>query len=317
METKKASGVAWKHLICCIVLLVIFVLTIGIHINAEGRTEEFLTETQDETVPLRYNSLNLFSNDADDITLRLNVQNEVELAGPKEEVNVNITDIDNYITTYNDEITFFAKTFVISYDDIIADLKERYSSREFEFEQNNVGFLTDKNGEVKTYDSVLYGLVEYFYDFVENNPGKVNKKRVPYTGDAEYVENLIIYYTTHIYTNVDTTTALSIGAAESGYYKVKYMLKCNNVFGGMSSKGLIKYRNIEYGVLSYIRLLSKNYYGKGLDTISKIGRKYCPTYDSFGNKIASPHWIKLVSAAKKKYSEYDFTIETKDLLNRE
>lgn len=317
METKKASGVAWKHLICCIVLLVIFVLTIGIHINAEGRTEEFLTETSDETVPLRYNSISLFNYDADDIALRLNVQNEVELAGPKKEVNVNITDIDNYITTYKDEITFFAKTFAVNEEYILADLKERYSSREFEFEQNNVGFLTEKNGEVKTYDSVLYGLVEYFYDYVENNPRKVNKKRVPYTGDAKYVENLIIYFTTHIYTNVDTTTALSIGAAESGYYKVKYMLKCNNVFGGMSSKGLIKYRNIEYGVLSYIRLLSKNYYGKGLDTISKIGRKYCPKYDSFGNKIASPHWIKLVSAAKKKYSKYDFTIETKDLLNKE
>lgn len=317
METKKASGVAWKHLICCIVLLLIFVLTIGIHINAEGRTEEFLTETSDETVPLRYNSISLFNYDADDIALRLNVQNEVELAGPKKEVNVNITDIDNYITTYKDEITFFAKTFAVKEDDILADLKERYASREFEFEQNNVGFLTDKNGAVKTYDSVLYGLVEYFYDYVENNPRKVNKKRVPYTGDAKYVENLIIYFTTHVYTNVDTTTALSIGAAESGYYKVKYMLKCNNVFGGMSSKGLIKYRNIEYGVLSYIRLLSKNYYGKGLDTISKIGRKYCPKYDSFGNKIASPHWIKLVSAAKKKYSKYDFTIETKDLLNKE
>lgn len=316
METKKASRVAWKHLICCIVLLVIFVLTIGVHINAEGRTEEYLTESSDETVPLRYNSLSLINYSSDEIeALRLNVKNEVELAGPKEEVV--ISDIDNYITTYGDEITFFAKTFVVDKDDVIADLKERYASRKFEFEQTNVGFLLNKNGEVKTYDSVIYGLVEYFYDYVENNPRKVNKKRVPYKGDAKYVENLIIYFTTHVYTNVDTATALSIGAAESGYYKVKYMLKCNNVFGGMSSKGLIKYRNIEYGVLSYVRLLSRNYYGKGLDTISKIGRKYCPTRDSFGNKIASPHWIKLVSSAKKKYSKYDFEIETKDLLNKE
>ncbi len=318
METKKASRVAWKHLICCIVLLIIFVLTIGIHINAEGRTEEYLSEASDATVPLRYNSLDLINYSLDDIVnLRYNAKNEVELAGPKKEVNVNISDIDNYITTYKDEIAFFAKTFSVKYEDVLADLKERYASRKFEFEQTNVGFLLNKNGEVKKYDSVLYGLVEYFYDYVENNPRKVNKKRVPYTGDAKYVENLIIYFTTHIYTNVDTATALSIGAAESGYYKVKYMLKCNNVFGGMSSKGLIKYRNIEYGVLSYIRLLSKNYYGKGLNTISKIGRKYCPKYDSFGNKIASPHWIKLVSSAMKKYSKYDFEIETKDLLNKE
>ena len=301
METKKASRVAWKHLICCIVLLVIFVLTIGIHINAEGRTEDYLNESSDATVPLRYNSLNVLNYSIRDIDFRHNEQNEVELAGPKKEVNSDILDIGNYITTYNDEINFFAKTFAVSYEDVLADMKERFDSRKFEFEQNNIGFLLNKNGEVETYESVLYGLVEYFYDYVENNPEKVNKKRVPYTGDAKYVENLIIYFTTHIYTNVDTITALSIGAAESGYYKVKYMLKCNNVFGGMSSKGLIKYRNIEYGVLSYIRLLSKNYYGKGLDTLSKIGRKYCPSYDSFGNKIASPHWINLVSSAKKKY----------------
>ena len=311
METKKASRVSWKHIICCVILLVIFVLTIGIHINAEGYADESIADSTSDTVPLRTNNYGI-------VRYVTNAsKNEVELAGPKEEVNVNISDIDNYITTYNDEITFFAKTFAVDYDSVIADLKERYESRKFEFEQNNVGFLLKKNGEVKTYDSVLYGLVEYFYDYVENNPRKVNKKRVPYKGDAKYVENLIIYFTTHVYTNVDTTTALSIGAAESGYYKVKYMLRCNNVFGGMSSKGLIKYRNIEYGVLSYIRLLSKNYYSKGLNTVAKIGRVYCPTYDNFGNKIASPHWINLVNTAKKKYSKYDLEITMSELLEKD
>jgi hypothetical protein len=38
-------------------------------------------------------------------------------------------------------------------------------------------------------------------------------------------------------------------------------------------------------------------------------------YDDFGNKIASPHWKRLVSTAMKKYSKYDFNIETKDLLD--
>ena len=37
-------------------------------------------------------------------------------------------------------------------------------------------------------------------------------------------------YYSNIYTNVDQTLMLSIGAAESGYYKVKYMLKKNNVY---------------------------------------------------------------------------------------
>lgn len=311
METKKASGVSWKHIVCCIVLLVIFVLTIGIHINAEGNSDGVLAESSSDVVPLRTNS-----NGIKWYNLTV-AKNEVELAGPKEEVTVDVRDVDYYITTYADELEFFAKAFGVNYEDIILDLRERYDSSDKEFEQTNIGFLLNKNGEVKTFSSVEYGIVEYFYDYVEKHPRKINKKRVPYTGDASYVENLIIYYTTHIYTNVDTTVALSIGAAESGYYKVKYMLKCNNVFGGMNSKGLIKYRNIEYGVLSYVRLLSKNYYGKGLNTVSEIGKKYCPTYDDFGNKVASPHWKKLVNTAINKYKKYNFEIEMSDLLPKD
>lgn len=114
---------------------------------------------------------------------------------------------------------------------------------------------------------------------------------------------------------MDYLTAVSIGAAESGYYKVTYMLKANNIFGGMSSNGLIKYKNIEYGVLSYVRLLSKNYYGKGLNTLESIGRVYCPAYDKNGQKVASSHWINLVSKAKEYYSGDDSDISIAMLVN--
>lgn len=310
MDTKRASRKTWKHVICCVVLLVIFVLTVGIHINAEGNAEEPIAESSSDTVPLRSSVDGLVAE------LSITEENEVKLAGPKEEVTVSvIRDADYYITTYAETIKFFANTFVVDYNEVIQDIYKRMESSKYEFEPTNIGFLLNSKNELKKYNSVEYGIVEYFYDYVEKHPRKASKKRVPYTGNAKYVENLIIYYTTHIYTNVDPVVALSIGAAESGYYKVKYMLKCNNVFGGMSSKGLIKYRNIEYGVLSYIRLLSKNYYGKGLDTIAKIGKKYCPVYDDNGYKIASPHWIKLVSTAKKKYSKYNLEIEITDLLD--
>ena len=308
METKNASKKPWKHIICCLILLVIFVLTIGIHINAEGNSDGVIADNASDTVPLRASASGLVADIANAS------KNEVKLAGPKEEVIFEIKDFDYYITTYADEIEFFAKAFGVSINDVLDDLKNRSKVSEHEFESTNLGYLLNKDGRLKTFSSVEYGLVEYFYDYVENNPSKTSKKRVPYTGDAKYIENLIIYYTTHIYTNVDTTTALSIGAAESGYYKVKYMKRCNNIYGGMSKKGLIKYKNIEYGVLSYIRLLSKSYYGKGLNTVSKIGRKYCPVYDDFGNKIASPHWIKLVNTAIKKYNKYDFDIKVSDLL---
>lgn len=309
MDTRKASKVSWKHVVCCIVLLVIFVLTIGIHLNAEGNADGVIADTTNtsDTLPLRTNNIGLAQSILDAL------KNEVE-AGPKEEVTVNQVDIDYYITTYADELKFFANTFGVNYEDIIDDLHERFDVNcNKGFNETNIGFILNENGDIKTFESIEYGIVEYFYNYVKKNPKKVNNKREPYTGSAEYVENLIIYYTTHIYTNVDTKVALSIGAAESGYYKVKYMLRCNNVFGGMSSNGLIKYKNIEYGVLSYIRLLSKNYYNKGLNTISKIGRVYCPTYDNYGNKIASPHWINLVNTAINKYQKRELSISLEDL----
>ena len=215
METKKASKKAWKHVICCLILLVIFMLTVGVHINAGENADGIIADSSD-TVPLRASSFRRL------VLLSYSEENEVELAGPKEEVTVQLREVDRYITTYADEIEFFANTFGVDYEKVIKDLRKRYDDSEQEFEPTNVGFLLNKKGKVKTFKSIEYGLVEYFYDYVDKHPREVNKKRVPYSGDAKYVENLIIYYTTHVYTNVDTATALSIGAAESGYYKVKY-----------------------------------------------------------------------------------------------
>lgn len=196
-----------------------------------------------------------------------------------------------------DTVEFFAKAFGIKVEDIKEDLSKRNS--EDTIKDNNIGLLKDKKGNLKSFDSFEKGFIEYLYDFVNNNPKKVNNKYVPYNGSAKYVENLIKYYTS-IYDNVDYLTAISIGASESGYYKVKYMLNYNNIYGGMSSKGLIKYKNIEMGVLSYIRLLSFNYYGKGLDTPEKIGKTYCPKKVN-GKVVASPHWLSLIASAKKYY----------------
>ena len=56
METKKASKTTWKHVICCLILLVIFMLTVGMHINAEGNADGVIADSSD-TVPLRASSL--------------------------------------------------------------------------------------------------------------------------------------------------------------------------------------------------------------------------------------------------------------------
>lgn len=307
METFKTSKISWKLVACCFVLLVVFVLTVGAYLDERSvdKNPSIAYSEDSEVIPL------VNSNYNENIST---VQNEVELAGPKEEV-ANIYSINSYITTYEEDIELLCKAFGVNKEDIISDLKERASKNSDKaFQTTNVGFLLDSKGKVKTFANDLYGLVEYFYSYVKNNPKKVNNKRVAYKGSADYVEKLIIYFSEHIYTDVNTTTALSIGAAESGYYKVKYMLACNNIYGGMGSKGLIKYKNIEFGVLSYVRYLSRNYYSKGNTSLEGIGRIYNPTTDSNGNKIASPHWISMIQTAKKKYSKYDFNLSIEDLV---
>ena len=206
-------------------------------------------------------------------------------------------DIESFLEEKDDEITFFCKAFGIKKKYIVNKLTKLNEGKEIK--ENNIGRLKNSKGKLRKFGSFEKGLIEYLFYYAEKNPSKVSDKYVPYDGDASYVEDLIKYYTS-IYKNVDYLTAVSIGAAESGYYEVKYMLNYNNVYGGMGSNGLIRHKNIEYGVLSYIRMLSKYYYGKGLDTVEAIGKVYCPKKVN-GVKVASPHWVKLVNKAKKHY----------------
>lgn len=213
-----------------------------------------------------------------------------------------------YLNEVSDTIEFFADAFQIKSSYIIEDLKNK--NDKMTFDKFNIGVLRNKNGELKTFGSFEEGLIEYLFEFAKQNPKLVSNKINPCKKNADYIVDLIKYYTS-IYDNVDYLTAVSIGAAESGYYKVKYMLNCNNIYGGMGNNGLIKHKNIEYGVLQYIRMLSKNYYAKGLDTVEKIGRIYCPVRTESGAKVASSHWIKLVNNAKNKYKDTfeDITVE--------
>ena len=197
----------------------------------------------------------------------------------------------------------------------ILDIKEKeikFFSEIFGYNEHNIGNIKNNKDELINYNSFEYGLIEYFYNLNKEKILKKTNKYVPYTVDSKYVENLIIYFSS-IYNNVDSKLLLSIGAAESGYYKVKYMLRQNNIYGGMSSKGLIKYNNIELGVLTYVRMMSKNYYARGLTNMYSIGKVYCPTYEN-GTKIASPHWISLIKKALTKYEPYNFNIDLKDIL---
>lgn len=314
MINGKAKKVALKHILCCLILLLVFVLTIGVKGYAdEGSKETVTISDSSDTVPLKpLVADNYFELETEKESNPESIEDIIAIIN---ESDYDKTTYEDYLNLYSEELKFFSKTFGFNYDEVLAQLREKAESNE-EFEPTNIGFIKNKEGKLKTFDSVEYGIVEYFYQLIESKSLKRSKKVVPYEGNSKYIENLIIYYTTKIYTNVDTVTALSIGAAESGYYKVKFMLRKNNVFGGMSNSGLITYENIEIGVLKYVKLLSKNYYGKGLNTLSEIGYVYCPVVDSNGNKTASSHWINLVNTAKTKYNDYTQNIEITSLIGK-
>jgi len=311
METNKTSRLRVGNVIACTLMLLVFVFVMIMYTSADGGSiqKNSCSLEQSEVIPL-------LSKDFKDSLLAMLVdQNEVE-AGPKEEVVfLKRTEMDDYITTYLDDIKFLSYALSVDYEDIIDGLYEEYDKNheQYGFDENNVGYILNADGTLNSYSNAKYGLVEYIYSYIDKYPKKKTTRRVAYTGKVDYVENLIRYYSS-IYTNVDTNLALSIGAAESGYYKVKYMLKAGNVYGGMKGGKLIHYDNIEIGVLSYVRLLSKSYFGKGLKTVQSIGYKYNPIIDENGNKVASPHWVGLVNSAMVHYKKLNNGITASDLL---
>lgn len=283
---KKLSSLKIHNIIFCTIILILFVIFGVINTNAEE-----VNNNKDEVLPS--NNIQL------GCTYRKLISNK-----DKEIINNN-----NILDSKKSEITFFSKIFGYEYSDIYNDLKDINKENINEY---NIGHLKDKSNNVITYPSFEYGLIEYFYNL--NSTKRIIKKTnyVPYEGSSEYVENLILYFS-KIYNNVDYKLLLSIGAAESGYYKVKYMLKSNNIYGGMGKNGLIKYNNIEIGTLTYVRMMSKNYFAKGYTNMYSIGRIYCPVIED-GTKVASSHWLNLVNKALNKYNEYNTNIELKNLL---
>jgi len=165
------------------------------------------------------------------------------------------------------------------------------------------------------YPNFEYGLIEYFYNLNKTNKSLRNEKHIPYQGDTKYIKDLIIYFS-NIYQNVDPIVLLAIGAAESGHYRAQGMLNANNVFGGMLNRRLIRYNNIEVGVLTYVRMMSRNYYGQGLTTLETIGRKFCPRVEN-GVTQASSHWLSLVRSVKRNYQDYTYTITLNEILEVE
>ena len=287
---KKLSSLKIHNIVVCAIILIVFVI-FGV---ANAKAEEI--NNNDEVLP------------SNNIQLGNNYRKLIEENNEKQTTNTKKKE-SNLLNIKEKEIKFFSEIFGYNYADVLNNLKEINNEI---YNEYNIGNIKNNKDELIKYNSFEYGLIEYFYNLNKEKGLKKTNKYVSYNGNSKYVENLIIYFSS-IYDNVDSKLLLSIGAAESGYYKVKYMLRQNNIYGGMSSKGLIKYNNIELGVLTYVRMMSRNYYAKVLTNMYSIGKVYCPTYEN-GTKIASPHWISLINKALTKYELYNFNIELKDIL---
>ncbi len=190
---------------------------------------------------------------------------------------------ENNLDNYQDTINFYANVFQIDNLKLNSLLEESYDLIDF----NN-------------FDKYL---IDYLFDLEKTNKDLFSNKLTSGIGTKkEYILDLINYYA-YLYQNVDYSIATSIAHIESGF-RAQSMLKYNNIFGGMSKGKLIHYKNIEYGILKYIKLLSESYFGIGLNTIESIGKKYNPVYEG-KNKKANPTWVKNVNSVLNKYQDYD------------
>ncbi len=197
-------------------------------------------------------------------------------------------DLDNFIEENKATFEFYLKTFGISLDDLKKVIIENnYSNRLNYNDIANIG---------KEYDSLDKYLIKYLFKLREEQPKLF--KQVYSNGqdnNKKYIYGLLNYYS-NIYSNVDYDVLASIAYIESGNLSAKYMMKHNNIYGGMSGHGLLKYQNIEYGVLVYVKMMSERYYGKGLDTVEKIAKVY---------NMGNTNWIKNVNSMRSKFNNSD------------
>ena len=161
-------------------------------------------------------------------------------------------------------------------------------------------------------ENLEYTLSEYLLSLEDNNKELFDNSIDPCDDSKEYMIALLKYFS-NIYTNVDFSIAVAIAQIESGF-TAQSMLNKNNIFGGMSGGSLIRYKNIEYGILSYIKLLSDGYFGKGLTTVESIGRVYNPTYNEQGVKIAKPSWVSKVNNAMTEFVNVNTEISIEEVL---
>lgn len=206
-----------------------------------------------------------------------------EAEQPRELTEIDYLEI--FLNNHEEEIIFLSDTFQIDSNTLKELLVANYQEFDLLNQSDFVSFL-----------------INYLFTLEDSDETLFTSTITPCNDTPEYIIALIKYFTS-VYESVDFSIAAAIADVESNYTAPSMMSK-NNIYGGFASGRLIKYKNIEYGVLSYIKLLNDGYFEKGLVTVESIGKVYNPTYNEAGERIASPSWVTKVNNALSKYEDY-------------
>ena len=206
-------------------------------------------------------------------------------------------DVKNFIENNKTLFDFYTNLFGISLEDLTNVIIEANTGVRF----NELDIFNTQ----EEYDSLDKDLLINLLALEKTNSNLFNRtcnSGISYS--KEYIYGLVSYFSL-LYGNVDFETLAAIAYIESGNLSSNYMLSANNIYGGMSGGSLIRHDTIEYGVLSYVRMMSEKYYGKGLTTISKIAQRY---------NLGSQTWINNVTAMKKKFANYTYVTNVEQLM---
>lgn len=94
---------------------------------------------------------------------------------------------------------------------------------------------------------------------------------------------------------------VSISQHETGYWKSSAFIDKHNFGGVMCNTGLRVYENYNDGLSHFVRLLKNYYFNLGLDTVEKIGAKYCPVGAANDPHNLNKNWVPSVTQFYNNY----------------
>lgn len=104
-------------------------------------------------------------------------------------------------------------------------------------------------------------------------------------------------------THEQAILVVAISKHETGNW-TSTLYKNSNNFGGIyngKEQKFYSYESNEKGLQAFVNLLKNNYFGKGLNTIEKIGAKYCPVGAKNDPNGVNKHWVPKVTEYYNSY----------------